>query len=182
MLNLVDFTADVSSIWHQLSALLLSTFSAFHAAFSLCDPHLPFSYITAPTFGPAALPFLPCHICHGRSVASVALGFKFNLVSICCNCFERRPCLHVFPLLCLLEYSVGCVCVGTCVCKILNNWPATHCQWYTLSNPVFCHRAPWRFDNGFVIFFSFEAAETEGGSKVNLWYVTILLLEHIVTF
>ena len=84
----------------------------------LHDPHLPFVSNILPSFGPAALPFLPCHICHRRSLAGVALGFKFNLVSICCNCFERWPCLHVFPLLCLLEYWIGCVCscVRVCVC------------------------------------------------------------------
>lgn len=82
------------------------------------DPYLPFSPSSIPPFSPTALPFLPSHICQRRSVAGVALGFKFNLVSICCNCFERQPCLHVFPLLRLPEYWLGrgCVCVCMCVC------------------------------------------------------------------
>lgn len=117
------------------------------------------SIIPSP-FGPAALLFLPCHICHGCSVAAVALGFKFNLVSICCNCFERRPCRHVFPLLCLLEYSIGCTwkCASVCmwirlkvhVCETWTiDWPHTVsdtlCQ-----TPFFCLKAPWQFDNDFV--------------------------------
>lgn len=72
----------------------------------LCDPHLSF---LSPPLGPAALAFLPCHICHRRSVARVALGFKFNLVSIWCNCFERQPRRRVFsPVFCDPESPGPC--------------------------------------------------------------------------
>lgn len=108
----------------------------------LRDPHLPIPPTSPLSFGPAALLFLPCHICHRRSVAGVALGFKFNLVSICCNCFERGPCLHVFPLLCLLEYWIACVCaqLWVCLCTDEYDWRcvlmcACVCKSWTIAWP-----------------------------------------------
>lgn len=98
------------SAWYRLC----SVFSLF-----LCEPHLSFLPTLSPSLGPAALPFLPCHICHRRSVARVALGFKFNLVSIWCNCFERQPWLRVFPVFCDTEssppFSRSSHCCGTTV-------------------------------------------------------------------
>lgn len=79
------------------------------AALSSPSSFVTHTCLSSPPLGPAALAFLPCHICHRRSVARVALGFKFNLVSIWCNCFERQPRRRVFsPVFCDPESPGPC--------------------------------------------------------------------------
>lgn len=109
-------------VWVQFSTKLCLFLFYPNSSLVLCDTHLSFSPSFLPPFAPAALPLLHCHICHGRSVAAVALGFKFNLVPICCNCFERRPCLHVFPLMPagILDGVHAQVCLLLCVCTWMN--------------------------------------------------------------
>lgn len=143
------FPRTTSYGWEQWSAMVsyfqpyfyLYLISYPSSSLFLCDPHLSFPPTSPPSIGPAAL---PCHICHRHSVAYVALGFKFNLVSIWCNCFERpavSACFYslmsalILNSVCLSrdEYVWNFLLMSARVCRSwttawLHTVNETHCQ------------------------------------------------------